>query len=205
MGPSLMVPTAFTFRITGNDGTTLRDLVYSQKEQPATISEPQPELTVALPPGAAASGRLNGRPENDICVPTRPTPFRLQSWTDSALANYSGTALYETTFDLPRMTAGEKLFLDLGAVGVAAEVWINGRYLAQRAWRPFRFEIGTAVHPGTNQLRIRVANSDAGWQSQGDSIYPKGSWGLHYQTERDRITTIRPNGLEGPVRILIER
>jgi hypothetical protein len=49
---------------------------------------------------------------------------------------------------------------------------------------------------------IRVANSDAGRQAQGDTIYPKGSWGLKYKTELDRLPTIRPNGLEGPVRVI---
>jgi hypothetical protein len=58
------------------------------------------------------------------------------------------------------------------------------------------------VKPGVNSLKVVVANSDAGWQSQGGTIYPKGSWGLKYSTERDRLPTIRPNGLEGPVRLL---
>ena len=143
-------------------------------------------------------------PEQAVCLPTHPAVFSLQSWTDSALANYSGTALYETSFEMPALAAGKKLFLDLGAVGVAAEVWLNGRKVGERAWSPFRFEIGQAVRVGRNSLRIRVANSDAGWQAQGGTVYPKGSWGLHYQTERDRLPTIRPNGLEGPVCILSE-
>jgi hypothetical protein len=84
---------------------------------------------------------------------------------------------------------------------VAAEVWVNGRKAGERVWRPYRFDITGLVRSGLNQLRIRVANSDAGWQSQGDTIYPKGSWGLRYETELDRLKTIRPNGLEGPVRI----
>ena len=52
-------------------------------------------------------------------------------------------------------------------------------------------------------LRIRVANSNAGWQSQGGTIYGKASWGLKYNTERDRLPTLRPNGLEGPVRLVV--
>ncbi len=209
IGPSLMVQTAFTFRIVGRDGTTLRDLVYSrdpnsQDQQQRLQALPEISLTVAVPPGTIPKTLpLGKRPEHAICFDTQPSPFTLQSWTDSALANYSGTALYETNFELPSIARGQELFLDLGEVGVAAEVWLNGRPAGTRVWRPFRFDITRMIRTGRNELRIRVANSDAGWQSQGDTIYPKGSWGLHYQTERDRLQTIRPNGLEGPVRILV--
>ena len=88
------------------------------------------------------------------------------------------------------------------SLGVAVEVWVNGHKTGERAWRPFQFNITGLVHPGSNQLRIRVAYSDAGWQSQGNTIYPRGSWGLKYRTELERMHTIRPNGLEGPVRSL---
>ncbi len=58
------------------------------------------------------------------------------------------------------------------------------------------------VRRGVNTLRIRIANSDAGWMSQGDPIYERGSWGVRFTSERDRLKTLRPNGLEGPVRLL---
>jgi beta-galactosidase/beta-glucuronidase len=141
-------------------------------------------------------------PEHPIRFRSATVPFSLQSWTDSALAHFSGTAFYERSFKVPQSLAGKELLLDLGKVGVAAEVWVNGQEAGQRAWRPFVFDITTQAHAGDNALKIRVANSDAGWQSQGDTIYPRGSWGLHYQTELDRVPTIRPNGLEGPVRLL---
>ena len=58
------------------------------------------------------------------------------------------------------------------------------------------------VRTGKNSLRIRVANSDAGWQSQGGTIYANGSWGVKYNTELDRLVTLHPNGLEGPVQLV---
>jgi hypothetical protein len=69
---------------------------------------------------------------------------------------------------------------------------------------PFRFDNDWARRSGVNHLKFRVTNSHAGWQSQGDTIYLKCSWGLRYKTELDRIPTIRPNGPEGPVRILTQ-
>ena len=176
IGPSLMTPTAFMFRVTGEDGVTLPDLVYAR--QVGQVSPPVP-----LPPTQA---------------PTT-VPQGLDSWTDSGLSHYSGAAVYETQFEFTG--AARKLMLDLGEVGVAAEVWLNGEHAGARAWRPFRFDITRLVRPH-NTLKIRVANSDAGWQSQGDTIYPRGSWGLNFRTERDRLKTLRPNGLEGPVRII---
>ncbi len=184
IGPSLMVPTAFMFRIAG-----LRP-----PESPRRLS-------VSVPPGAVSPTPSKIDPYHPARFKTGAVPFKLQSWTDSALAHYSGSALYETTFKLPALSAESKLELDLGAVGVAAEVWLNGVKCGERVWRPFTFDITQQAHAGANTLRVRVANSDAGWQAQGDTIYPQGSWGLHYKTELDRLATIRPNGLEGPVRI----
>jgi hypothetical protein len=143
-------------------------------------------------------------PEWPVAFRSGTVPFALQCWTDSALAHYSGTAIYETDFQLPPGTRGQELGLDLGAVGLAAEAWVNGKKVGERAWRPFWFDITKAVREGKNALRIRVANSNAGWQAQGGTIYGKGSWGLNYNTERDRLPALYPNGLEGPVLILLE-
>ena len=216
IGPSLMVPTSFMFRLIDGHGATLRDLVYSSNQDTPHLSEPKEiQLTVKVPPGAIARKdgtpvtggstlqiKANTMPEQPFEFRSGTVPFTLQSWTDSALGFYSGTAIYETEFRLNSHDLQEPLFLDLGAVGVAAEVWLNGKKLGERAWKPFRFEMSGKAVTGMNRLKIRVANSDAGWQSQGDTIYPKGSWGLKYRTELDRLNTIRPNGLEGPVRIL---
>ena len=209
--PSLMVPTAFLFRILGEDGETLNGIEYAadQSQIPSTPPNASGPLVVDVPPGGLApqggtSMTLPAGPAPDHAVAFRSAPvtLQLQSWTDSALAFYSGTALYETVFELSRQEAAGQLALDLGAVGVAAEVWLNGEKIGERVWRPYRLEITGKAIAGANRLKIRVANSNAGWQSQGDTIYPKGSWGLRYQTELDRVATIRPNGLEGPVRIL---
>ncbi len=214
--PSLMVPTSFLFRILGEDGETLSGIGYAADTSKIPVVAQEPvALQVDVPPGAVAW--KDGRPVKGGtsvvlpagAVPEHPVEFRsgtvdfpLKSWTDSSLAFYSGSAVFETDFELSREDAARALAIDLGEVGVAAEVWLNGRKLGERAWRPFRFDLTGKAAAGVNHLKVRVANSNAGWQSQGDTIYPKGSWGLRYTTELDRLETIRPNGLEGPVRIL---
>jgi hypothetical protein len=207
--PGLERPTAFMFRLVGEDGATLRDVVYSRDEQLVPRAPKRVRLHVAAPPGTGERDRVmemdwDEIPERPVAFPTRATPFHLASWTDSTLVNYSGSALYETEFELPAMAAGKRLFVDLGAVGLAAEVWVNGEKAGERAWRPFRFDITRQAKAGKNTLRVRVANSNAGWLAQGDTVYQKGSWGLNYVTERDRIPRMRPNGLEGPVRVVAQ-
>ena len=44
------------------------------------------------------------------------TPVRLQSWTKTGLAQFSGTAIYEKTFSLPAAFSGRRVILDLGKV-----------------------------------------------------------------------------------------
>lgn len=219
VGASLSVPTAFSLRLVGEDGRTLHDLVFAaERRLPAQRPASPLRLYVEVPPGAAAlEGEFAGvalpegareieltvqrAPEAPVAFRSAPAEFVLGSWTDSALRHYSGTALYETEFELPATALSGRLALDLGEVGVAAEAWLNDQPLGVRAWRPYRFEI-TGVARERNRLAVRVANSDAGRLAQGDTLYPRGSWGLKFQTERERLEHIRPNGLEGPVRII---
>jgi len=220
LGPSLMVPTAFSVRLTDESGSTLRDLVFAREKRKPTgpIAGQPTRLRIEVPPGTVALEQDARRvpvpmgastltievdhiPEKPLAFLTAETQCTLASWSDSALRHYSGAAVYETEFELPQPALRRRLALDLGDVGVAAEVWLNGQPLGVRIWRPFRFDITGLVEP-RNRLRVRVANSDAGWQAQGDTIYPRGSWGLDFSSERDRLLRLRPNGLEGPVRII---
>ena len=208
IGPNPMGATGFLFRITDKQENTMRDIVYARDRK---LPPPHPRrvrLTVEAPPGTDEKSLSidmdeNEIPERPVTFAPRTTPFTLASWTDSTLANYSGSALYETTFRMDAVPAGESLILDLGEVGLSAEVWLNGQKAGERAWRPFELDITPFARRGVNRLKIRVANSNAGWMAQGPPIYGRDAWsGLKFESERDRLRTLRPNGLEGPVRIL---
>jgi hypothetical protein len=85
----------------------------------------------------------------------------LQPWgTDPETAPLSGTATYETGFDLAPayLEPDVEAHLDLGLVGHVAEVALNGVDLGVCWMRPFRLPIGTAGRPGRNELRVRVTN-----------------------------------------------
>jgi hypothetical protein len=49
--------------------------------------------------------------------------------------------------------------LELGKVGVIATVDLNGKTLGTVRTQPQELDIGDAVRPGANQLRIRVAST----------------------------------------------
>jgi hypothetical protein len=117
-----------------------------------------------------------------------PVRYRLGCWTPTALANYSGAASYEKSFSLPPQYQGKRLLLDLGEVGVTAEVWVNGKHIGERAWKPFRLDITAAVQPGDNRLRIVVRNTEANARA--------------VEGYRPLLENIDVNGLHGPVRIL---
>lgn len=209
IGPASAGATGFLFRLTDAAHNTLRDLVYTrQKTLPISASK-RVHLTAGHPPGTAGQEISLEMDQREI--PERPYAFQplttktpLFCWTDTPLAHYSGTAIYETAFTLDAIPSGKRIYLDLGRVGLAAEAWIDGKPAGSRAWSPYELDVTGLVHRGANRLRIRVANSDAGWMSQGDPIYENGAWGIKFATERDRLQTLHPNGLEGPVRLLTD-
>lgn len=208
IGPARGGTGGFLFRITTDDGRTLRDLVYAREPVlPAKPAARRVRFRVPAPPGTAGPSidkemDEDAIPEQPVVFTPRPATFTLASWTASTLANYSGSAMYRQSFTLGATAAGERVVLDLGAVGLAAEVWINGQKAGERAWRPYELDITPFVKRGVNRLEVRVANSNAGWMAQGPPVYEPGSWGVKFSSERDRLNTLHPNGLEGPVRIL---
>ena len=102
-----------------------------------------------------------------VSGPAAPEPVRLtqlRSWTaspDPKEKYFSGLAEYETEFSLPSawLTPGRTARLDLGDLWAVAEVSLNGRDLGVVWKRPFTAEATNALRPGTNKLKIRVANN----------------------------------------------
>ena len=132
-----------------------------------------------------------------VSWPTRPEP---------GIKFYSGTAVYEKTFDVPdalRFTLhASRLFLDLGAVRELAEVKVNGQSCGIVWCPPFRVEVTDALKPGENKLQIEVVNF---WPNRiiGDASLPKEQ--RLTQTNIRKLTAktpLEPAGLFGPVKLL---
>jgi hypothetical protein len=101
-------------------------------------------------------------PEN-LGAPASVTLDRLISWTehpDPGVRYFSGTATYETTFEVsPHLLAeGRTLILDLGRVMNFAAVRVNGTLLPTLWKPPFRLDVTQWIKPGSNTLEVRVTN-----------------------------------------------
>jgi hypothetical protein len=131
----------------------------------------------------------------------------LVSWparSEPGIKYYSGTAVYEKTFDLRALqgrTKASRFFINLGDVRELAEVKLNGRSCGIVWCPPWRVDVTDTVKPGENKLQIEVVNF---WPNRiiGDASLP--------QDQRLTRTNIRkltaatppePAGLFGPVQI----
>jgi len=128
----------------------------SAEGKTATLTFPPPRSLAVPAPWNLRFEQLPGKPR--IALPA------LKSWTElteEKLKNYSGLAVYETTLDVPEsfLKGAGKVVLDLGEVGGAGRVAINGKN-AGTVWRkPWRVPIDGLLHNGKNTLTIEVANS----------------------------------------------
>jgi hypothetical protein len=144
--------------------------------------------------------------QNKEIGPKTPVTFeKLSDWslsTDEKIKYYSGTAIYETSFEISDMPENEELFIDLGELDVMAEIKINGKHLGGVWMAPYRLKATDLLQKGTNKLEIEVVNP---WRNHliKDKKLPKEeryTWLL--------VDDIRANeephssGLLGPVTII---
>ena len=129
----------------------------------------------------------------------------LSDWsthTNPAIRNYSGTASYETTFQLPATAAGQPLRLELSKVGVIATVELNGKPLGTVWTQPQELDISDTVRPGENQLRIRVTST---WNNRlvADASLPLAERQSYVSQpyQFDPKAPLASSGLMGPVKI----
>jgi hypothetical protein len=121
--------------------------------------------------------------------PAKPVEFAtLEDWISRAepgIRYYSGTAVYDTEFDLSDSELriqNSKLFLDLGTVRDIASVSLNGHDLGVVWTAPWREDITSEVKSKRNQLVIKVtncwANRQIGDEQQpADCEFAKGDMG----------------------------
>ncbi|MBN2064392.1 MAG: hypothetical protein JW745_06285 [Sedimentisphaerales bacterium] len=149
--------------------------------------------------------------------------------TDADVRAFSGTAVYQTSFELERSSfaANKRIMLDLGQVEVMARVLVNGKDLGVFWMDPYRIDITKAACKGVNTLEVRVTNQwvnrligdefypdDCQWNSQTISQWPQWLVQKQPRPSQQRQTfstwkhwtkydTMLPSGLIGPVYIRI--
>jgi len=118
----------------------------------AAVSDPlelSGEWDIHFPPGLGAPEQIK-----------LPELISLHKHDLAGIKYFSGTATYTKNFYLEKTMVEEhkRLFLDLGRVEIAAEVFLNGKGLGVLWTRPYRVEITDAVKEGENDLSVRVVN-----------------------------------------------
>jgi hypothetical protein len=84
-----------------------------------------------------------------------------RSWTEQGYPFLSGCGVYRTSFDLPSDGAEPRVSLDIPMQDDVVEVMVNGQRAGVRLWDPYVVDISRYVHPGRNELALRVANTPA--------------------------------------------
>ncbi len=85
----------------------------------------------------------------------------LNSWaenTDPDIKYFSGSAIYENSFNLNLPIKG-KAIIDLGEVKNIAEVVINDKIMGTIWKKPFKTDITSALKAGKNKIQIKVTNT----------------------------------------------
>jgi hypothetical protein len=144
-------------------------------------------------------------------LPSDKAMKQLKPWTsftdDSTTQNFSGTAVYSTTFNLPEKRASDYI-LELGKVDESAKVSINGKEVGILWSIPFEARIGQYLKAGENKISIEVANLMANrirymdrngitWRKYHEINFVD----INYQNFDASKWKVQPSGLEGPVTI----
>ncbi len=111
----------------------------------------------------------------------------LGTWSVPGMEYYSGRITYEKDVEVPESLLSERVLLDCGKVGVAAEAWVNGHAVGSRPWAPYVFDVSSQLHAGSNRIKVRVANTAANASAVG--VY------------HDTLKNIDCNGWYGPARL----
>jgi hypothetical protein len=129
------------------------DLDVSQIPEWKYVSKPSEAIALDSPWNLSFA---SGGPE----LPDEETLQHLTSWTsldDEKALNFSGTGVYEYSFDLEDPLADDYI-LDLGKVAESARVLVNGQEVDVLWSLPFKIRVGEYLRPGVNTIKIEVAN-----------------------------------------------
>ena len=130
--------------------------------------------------------------------------INLADSNEDGIKYFSGVATYTNSIDVTEeQLNADQLLLDLGQVGVMAEVTINGKNLGVYWKTPYRIAIKDALQVGKNNIEVKVTNL---WINRliGDSmpgVTEKVTWSQYPFYNPN--SAMSPSGLIGPVNLLI--
>jgi hypothetical protein len=116
--------------------------------------------SLAYPPILVGAFSVERGEEEDGWVVRAPkSTIATGDWSEQGFPFYSGIGIYSQQVEVPSSFAGERLMLELEAVGDLAEVVINGKNVAVLAWEPYQADVTNYIRPGKNEITLKVANS----------------------------------------------
>jgi beta-galactosidase/beta-glucuronidase len=85
-------------------------------------------------------------------------------WTEGGLKDFAGRVRFRRRFGYPgRIDDHERVWLTIGGVDAAAEIWLNGHSLGRldEAQQPFECNV-TGILRDRNELRVEVECPETG-------------------------------------------
>jgi hypothetical protein len=141
-------------------------------------------------------------------APSSITMDHLSDWSqnsDPGIKYFSGIGTYTKTVQVSAdwFKKGARLWIDLGDVKNLAVVTVNGKSLGGTWHLPYRVEIGTALKPGANEVKIQVVNA---WVNRLIGDEQPGATKLTFADVKPykANSPLLPSGLLGPVTIIRE-
>jgi hypothetical protein len=172
------------------------------RDKSTVASYTKPVVTESSVANLSGVWKVNFQQERG--APQQATFNTLASLTENAdpgIKYFSGTAAYDNTFDVPKVTKTASYILDLGEVKNIAEVVVNGKTVGTVWKKPFRIDITEALKAGRNTVQIRVTNL---WVNRliGDA-QPGVATKITFTTMPfyQADSPLLPSGLLGPVRV----
>ena len=140
----------------------------------------------------------------------------LTSWTEAQEPNmkyFSGTATYRNQLEIAaeQLSGEPQVWLDLGEVREAANVYLNGVQVNRSCFAPYRYDVTDVVRSGKNFLVVNVANT---WENRlkGDGrVSPEKAFtstnvtsGNNWADRPWKEKPLQVSGLLGPVVVRVQ-
>ena len=136
----------------------------------------------------------------------KPRPVTLGDWSKLIGNAYSGSCVYETSFEISDDKIGKEGELDLGEVHYSASVHLNNQYLGTVLASPYRLRIPSDLLKKNNALRVIVTNTSANRYVNTDYF---DKWDIkelspYFEGELEYAKDLVSGGLYGPVTLKTE-
>ncbi len=129
-----------------------------------------------------------------------PTPVSLGDWRERVGMDFSGSGVYESSFD---WKTSNDCIIDLGDLKYTCRVSINDVEYPSRVMPPYRYKISASALKKHNIIRVFVTNSCANAFRYTKAFEKYEAWQLtsYYEIEEEYLSDSLSGGLFGEVKL----